>query len=149
MPVRLGLRPAPELIVTILPQPFAVIIGTICRVRKNTESKLAAKISRQSCSETSVMGLPVCPQTPPAAETKISMAPTFERKFSIKLTTLLSLPRSAPIATKPRSDEVLSRSSPGKSVIITRTPFVESSAAMAFPIPPRTPVTRATRFVIT
>ena len=29
MPVRLGLKPAPELIVTILPQPFAAINGNM------------------------------------------------------------------------------------------------------------------------
>ena len=48
MPVRLTLRPAPEEMLTIRPQPVAFIPATTARVQRNADVRLASTTARQS-----------------------------------------------------------------------------------------------------
>ena len=55
MPVRLGRSPAPEAMVTILPQPRSAMAGATACTNQNALSTLARNMACQSVSSISVM----------------------------------------------------------------------------------------------
>src|SRR3954451_6125768 len=125
MPVSETLRPAPEEMLTIRPQPAAFIPGATARVHTNVLVRLASTTARQSASETSSSGRPTWPTTPPAQLTSTSTRPTSARSA----------------CTAAESDTShCSRSTP-----CTVRPSRSSAATMAAPMPWAAPVTSATR----
>src|SRR3954462_5164177 len=125
MPVSETLRPAPEGMLTIRPQPAAFIPGVTARVATNVLVRFASTTARQSASDTSSSGRPTWPTTPPAQLTSTSTRP-------------ISCTSAATAA-----ESVTSHSS--RSTPWTMNPSAASAAAIAAPIPCAVPVTSATR----
>src|SRR3954470_15963562 len=125
MPVSETLRPAPEEMLTIRPQPAAFIPGVTARVHTNVLVRFASTTARQSASDTSSSGRPTWPTTPPAQLTSTSTRPIASTSAATAAGSVTShCARSTPC---------------------TLIPSAASAAAMAAPIPCAVPVTSATR----
>src|SRR4051794_35004197 len=125
MPVSETLRPAPEEMLTIRPQPAAFMPGTTARVHTNVLVRFASTTARQSASDTASTGWWTWPATPPAQLTSTSTRPICATSASTA------------------AESVTSHSS--RSTPWTVNPSAASAAAIAAPIPCAVPVTSATR----
>src|SRR3954469_9109565 len=125
MPVSETLRPAPEGMLTIRPQPAAFMPGTTARVHTNVLVRFASTTARQSASDTASTGWWTWPATPPAQLTSTSTRPICATSASTA------------------AESVTSHSS--RSTPWTVNPSAASAAAIAAPIPFAGAVTRAPR----
>src|SRR4051812_28010662 len=125
MPVSETLRPAPEEMLTIRPQPAAFIPGATARVHTNVLVRLASTTARQSASDTASSGRPTWPTTPPAQLTSTSTRPM---RCTSQATAAASVTSHSSLSTP-----------------CTRIPSARSAATIAAPMPCAAPVTSAVR----
>ena len=125
--------------------------GTTARVKWNAPSRLIAKITRQSSSETSSTGRITWPATPPAVLTSTSRRPASAAARATKACTA-ALSRTSTTSARPapaRAPSIAARvasSSAGRtSQAHTVAPSRASATPMARPMPWAAPVTIATR----
>src|SRR5574341_178267 len=157
-------RPAPEEMLTIAPPPRAFMWGTTARVKWNAPSRLIATIRRHASSLTCSTGCIVCPATPPAVLTRMSIRPAASATSPTNAPTrAASVTSTSAVWERPRppvlaagedrrvadstASRVPSRSSPSTSQAQICAPSPARATQIARPIPCAAPVTIATRSV--
>ena len=146
MPVRLGCSPAPELMVTIRPNPARFIPGATACASRKCACRLMSTTSCQSLSGTSSSGRMTWPRTPPAldASTPTGASACFSTSAIQAFAAPGAVRSKAAVWMAPGWSAVSSSSAAERSQANTCAPSAAKDCAMARPKPWPAPVTATT-----